>query len=60
MLELLVDLDLPKLFVDLVAGHLWDLKSFESVLVVTFLGQVDTAKCPLPDLLYQTVTAHYL
>jgi hypothetical protein len=52
VLELLVDLDLPELFVDLLAGHLWNLESFESILVVTFLGQVDATECPLTDLLY--------
>jgi hypothetical protein len=60
VLELLVDLDLPELFIDFVAGHLGDLQTLEGVLVVALLGEVDTPEGALADLFHQAVTANYL
>jgi len=57
MLEFFINFDLSELFVDLVAGHLRDLNSFESIFVVSFLGQVNATKSASAQFFDQAVTA---
>lgn len=60
MLKFFINFDLSELFVDLVAGHLRDLDSFEGIFVVALLSKVNATKSALAQFFDQAVAADNL